>query len=208
MIDNDLLYVGDDYSELSESFIIFICPFDILGKGEYKYVFRTACLETGDALDDGLTKIFINTKAKDKCENKELREFLSYMEDKSIILESDYMKKIDEELVMVLEDTEKGKGEEKMFVSLQEHFNRLELEREKKEVEEDLAKKREELKETSKELKEKSEELKKKDETILNNILGTIDILKNIGLSKSDIKDKIEETFDINEEVLKELIDK
>ena len=222
MIDNDLLYVGDDYSELSESFIIFICPFDILGKGEYKYVFRTACLETGDALDDGLTKIFINTKAKDKCENKELREFLSYMEDKSIILESDYMKKIDEELVMVLEDTEKGKGEEKMFVSLQEHFNRLDLEREKKEVEEDLVKKREELKETSKELKEKSEELKekseelkekseelkKKDETILNNILGTIDILKNIGLSKSDIKDKIEETFDINEEVLKELIDK
>ncbi len=222
MIDNDLLYVGDDYSELSESFIIFICPFDILGKGEYKYVFRTACLETGDALDDGLTKIFINTKAKDKCENKELREFLSYMEDKSIILESDYMKKIDEELVMVLEDTEKGKGEEKMFVSLQEYFNRLDLEREKKEVEEDLAKKREELKETSKELKEKSEELKekseelkekseelkKKDETILNNILGTIDILKNIGLSKSDIKDKIEETFDINEEVLKKLIDK
>ena len=222
MIDNDLLYVGDDYSELSESFIIFICPFDILGKGEYKYVFRTACLETGDALDDGLTKIFINTKAKNKCENKELREFLSYMEDKSIILESDYMKKIDEELVMVLEDTEKGKGEEKMFVSLQEHFNRLDLEREKKEVEEDLAKKREELKETSKELKEtskelketskelkeKSEELKKKDETILNNILGTIEILKNIGLSKSDIKDKIEETFDINEEVLKELIDK
>ena len=222
MIDNDLLYVGDDYSELSESFIIFICPFDILGKGEYKYVFRTACLETGDALDDGLTKIFINTKAKDKCENKELREFLSYMEDKSIILESDYMKKIDEELVMVLEDTEKGKGEEKMFVSLQEHFNRLDLEREKKEVEEDLVKKREELKETSKELKEKSEELKekseelkekseelkKKDETILNNILGTIEILKNIGLSKSDIKDKIEETFDINEEVLKELIDK
>ena len=215
MIDNDLLYVGDDYSELSESFIIFICPFDILGKDEYKYVFRTACLETGDALDDGLTKIFINTKAKDKCENKELREFLSYMEDKSIILESDYMKKIDEELVMVLEDTEKGKGEEKMFVSLQEHFNRLDLEREKKEVEEDLTKKREELKETSKELKEKSkelkeksEELKKKDETILNNILGTIDILKNIGLSKSDIKDKIEETFDINEEVLKKLIDK
>ena len=215
MIDNDLLYVGDDYSELSESFIIFICPFDILGKGEYKYVFRTACLETGDALDDGLTKIFINTKAKDKCENKELREFLSYMEDKSIILESDYMKKIDEELVMVLEDTEKGKGEEKMFVSLQEHFNRLDLEREKKEVEEDLAKKREELKETSKELKEtskelkeKSEELKKKDETILNNILGTIEILKNIGLSKSDIKDRIGETFDINEEVLKELIDK
>ena len=222
MIDNDLLYVGDDYSELSESFIIFICPFDILGKGEYKYVFRTACLETGDALDDGLTKIFINTKAKDKCENKELREFLSYMEDKSIILESDYMKKIDEELVMVLEDTEKGKGEEKMFVSLQEHFNRLDLEREKKEVEEDLAKKREELKETSKELKEKreelketskelkekSEELKKKDETILNNILGTIEILKNIGLSKSDIKYKIEETFDINEEVLKKLIDK
>ena len=236
MIDNDLLYVGDDYSELSESFIIFICPFDILGKGEYKYVFRTACLETGDALDDGLTKIFINTKAKNKCENKELREFLSYMEDKSIILESDYMKKIDEELVMVLEDTEKGKGEEKMFVSLQEHFNRLDLEREKKEVEEDLAKKREELKETSKELKEKSEELKekseelkekskelkekseelkekseelkKKDETILNNILGTIEILKNIGLSKSDIKDKIEETFDINEEVLKKLIDK
>jgi conserved hypothetical protein (putative transposase or invertase) len=229
MIDNDLLYVGDDYSELSESFIIFICPFDILGKGEYKYVFRTACLEIGDALDDGLTKIFINTKAKDKCENKELREFLSYMEDKSIILESDYMKKIDEELVMVLEDTEKGKGEEKMFVSLQEHFNRLDLEREKKEVEEDLTKKREELKETSKELKEKSEELKetskelkekseelkekseelkKKDETILNNILGTIDILKNIGLSKSDIKDKIEETFDINEEVLKKLIDK
>ena len=236
MIDNDLLYVGDDYSELSESFIIFICPFDILGKGEYKYVFRTACLETGDALDDGLTKIFINTKAKDKCENKELREFLSYMEDKSIILESDYMKKIDEELVMVLEDTEKGKGEEKMFVSLQEHFNRLDLEREKKEVEEDLVKKREELKETSKELKEKSkelkekskelkekseelkekseelkeksEELKKKDETILNNILGTVEILKNIGLSKSDIKDKIEETFDINEEVLKKLINK
>ena len=236
MIDNDLLYVGDDYSELSESFIIFICPFDILGKGEYKYIFRTACLETGDALDDGLTKIFINTKAKDKCENKELREFLSYMEDKSIILESDYMKKIDEELVMVLEDTEKGKGEEKMFVSLQEHFNRLDLEREKKEVEEDLAKKREELKETSKELKEKSEELKekseelkekseelketskelkekseelkKKDETILNNILGTIEILKNIGLSKSDIKDRIGETFDINEEVLKKLIDK
>ena len=62
MMDEDFLQRGQDYDLLPPSFVIFICPFDLFGKGLHVYTFKNYCEEVpGLPLQDGTTKIFLNT---------------------------------------------------------------------------------------------------------------------------------------------------
>ncbi len=83
MIDSDLLKPGTDgFDELNPVFIIFITPFDLFGKGRYRYTFSAHCNEApGIQLEDGATRIFLNTHGKDD-ENitPELKELLDLLE--------------------------------------------------------------------------------------------------------------------------------
>ena len=62
LIDLDLMEKGEPYESLNHSYVIFICNFDIFGKGCYKYTFQNRCMEEeGLELGDGSTTIFMNT---------------------------------------------------------------------------------------------------------------------------------------------------
>ena len=53
---------GEPYESLNHSYVIFICNFDVFGKGCYKYTFQNRCMEEeGLELGDGSTTIFMNT---------------------------------------------------------------------------------------------------------------------------------------------------
>ena len=82
LMDTDLLMKGQAYSELKESFIIFICTFDPFGLNQPCYIFQNQCLieETNllYQLNDGTKKIVFNAKAYEKEKDVEIRDFLKY----------------------------------------------------------------------------------------------------------------------------------
>ncbi|MCB6202266.1 Rpn family recombination-promoting nuclease/putative transposase [Extibacter muris] len=83
LVDISLLDPGiPDYSRLNESYLIMITPFDLFGCGKYRYTFRAECEEEpGCVLEDGATRIFLNTRGTNDAEvSEELAEFLHYVE--------------------------------------------------------------------------------------------------------------------------------
>lgn len=83
IIDSKLMKPGSKtYNTLNNVFIIIIAPFDLFGKGLYKYTFEMMCEEcSGIKLNDGATRIFLNTRGTDQAgESDELIELLKYFE--------------------------------------------------------------------------------------------------------------------------------
>ena len=82
MIDSKLLDPGEvDFSKMKNCYSIIIAPFDLFGEGLYQYTFQMMCNETGQPLEDGATRIFLNTHGKNSQDvSAELRELLHYME--------------------------------------------------------------------------------------------------------------------------------
>lgn len=79
-LDASLLEPGStDFNLLNDSCFILIAPFDILGRGLYRYTFEEVCRECPDLkLDDGAVRVFINTKGTNRGDFS--REFLDFME--------------------------------------------------------------------------------------------------------------------------------
>jgi len=79
-IDVSLLPPGEaDFNKLPDSCFILVAPFDIFGKGLYRYTFVGTCIECPELhLKDGAVRIFINTKGKNP--EKFSQEFLDLME--------------------------------------------------------------------------------------------------------------------------------
>lgn len=83
MIDMDLLGKGVYYDDLRQTYIIFICTFDLFGLDERIYTFCSRCMEQGDLeLGDGTTKIFLNAKGMRGSVDEELADFLHYVDGK------------------------------------------------------------------------------------------------------------------------------
>ena len=82
VIDCKLLEPGDDYINLNDVFIIMIMPFDLFGKGLYRYTFDMSCREVpGLRLEDGATRIFLNTQGTETAGvSQELIDLLHYFE--------------------------------------------------------------------------------------------------------------------------------
>lgn len=81
-LDVSLLEPGStDYNLLNESCFILIAPFDIFGRGLYRYTFEGRCRECPDLkLEDGATKVFINTKGTNRSDfSKEFLDFMEYI---------------------------------------------------------------------------------------------------------------------------------
>ncbi|UTD13927.1 Rpn family recombination-promoting nuclease/putative transposase [Treponema denticola] len=79
-IDISFLDKGNSYNNLNDSFIIFICLFDVIGKNRPIYTFENICIEDKNTpLQDGTKKIIINAEAFTNTENKDLKEFLEYL---------------------------------------------------------------------------------------------------------------------------------
>lgn len=83
-IDLDLISKGEDYTKLKKSYVIFICTFDLFGKGRHVYTFENICLEDHSIkLQDESQKIILNTRGVINDADEELLEFLNYIEDSS-----------------------------------------------------------------------------------------------------------------------------
>ncbi|MCI9569670.1 MAG: Rpn family recombination-promoting nuclease/putative transposase [Lachnospiraceae bacterium] len=80
MIDLQELNKGEPYWKLKQSYVIFICTFDLFGEGRHRYTFENVCIEnTGIRLKDGTTKIFLNTEGTAEDISGELKAFLDYV---------------------------------------------------------------------------------------------------------------------------------
>ena len=83
-MDSVSLKPGEDYNALHPNYVIFICTYDPFGYGLYRYVFENRCQERNFPLNDGTTKIFLNTKGTNSEDvPKALVDFLHYVEDSS-----------------------------------------------------------------------------------------------------------------------------
>ena len=80
-IDMELLRSGQDYEELPDSYVIFICDFDPFYRKKYRYTFDMTCREDGDvALEDGSHTVFLSTCGENEDEvPAELVKFLKYV---------------------------------------------------------------------------------------------------------------------------------
>lgn len=79
-LDVSLLEPGSvDFNLLNDSCLILIAPFDIFGRGLYRYTFCGVCQECPDLkLQDGAVRVFINTNGTNRKDFS--REFLDFME--------------------------------------------------------------------------------------------------------------------------------
>ena len=163
---------GEDYMNLKPLYVIFICNFDPFKEKFYKYTFSMQCEEKCFPLNDGVKRIFLNTKG----DNKEdvpgmLIDFLGYLNDSTdSYVEQNSNEKVKEihERIKILK---KNRDVEKRYM----HYLYVdELIKEKedalrakeaalKEAESALKEKDSELKEKDSKLKEKDSELKEKD---------------------------------------------
>ncbi|MCM1251697.1 MAG: Rpn family recombination-promoting nuclease/putative transposase [Clostridium sp.] len=95
MIDLQMIDKGQSYKKLKPSYVIFICPFDIFGKGKHIYTFENICKEdTSITLKDEAVKIFLNADSSQDDVSKELKAFLDYVAGKES--EDDFVQRLEE----------------------------------------------------------------------------------------------------------------
>lgn len=86
LIDSPLLKSGEEtFDNLSPTYVIVICNFDLYGFGLYRYSFTNLCREVPDLeMGDKCETIILNTKGKNIGKaNRSLVEFLQYVRDSS-----------------------------------------------------------------------------------------------------------------------------
>ena len=112
-IDISFLDKGNFYNDLNDSFIIFICLFDVIGKNRPVYTFENICFEDKNiSLQDGTKKIIINTEAFYNTKNKELKEFLEYL--KTGKTKSEFTRRI-EEMIQTVKQNEQARQEYRLM---------------------------------------------------------------------------------------------
>ena len=79
MMDIDHLNRGEGYSDLKESYVVFICLDDPLGGGKPVYNFVTKEADGGLILNDRIHKVIYNASSFEKAENPDVRAFLEFI---------------------------------------------------------------------------------------------------------------------------------
>lgn len=80
-MDMELLTSGQQYENLPDTYVIFVCDFDPFGKNKYCYTFKNCCMEEqGLTLKDGCISIFLSTCGKNEQEvSSEMVKFLKFV---------------------------------------------------------------------------------------------------------------------------------
>ena len=107
----DILFLdkGEHYSDLNDSYIIFLCLFDSIGKDKPVYTFENVRLEDRQTLlQDGTKKIIINANAFKKTKDKNLSGFLEYVKTGKITTE--FTGRI-EKMIETVKSTEQARSE-------------------------------------------------------------------------------------------------
>lgn len=87
-MDAEALEPGMKFNQLPRSFVIFICTFDPFGKGFYRYTYEYQCRESGDPLEDGTCRVFLNSKGNNQQDVPlELVSFLQFVDNSECFVE-------------------------------------------------------------------------------------------------------------------------
>ena len=112
-IDISFLDKGNFYNNLNDSFIIFICTFDAIGKNKPIYTFENLCIEDKNTpLQDGSRKVIINADAFNNAKNKALKGFLEYL--KTGKTKSEFTRRI-EEVIQTIKENEQARQEYRLM---------------------------------------------------------------------------------------------
>lgn len=105
MIDLSILEKGDSYKNLKQSFVIFVCTFDLFGKGRHVYTFENRCIQDLSlSLGDDATKIVLNSKGTKDDISPEMKRLLNFIDGKEP--EDDFTKEL-AQAVQSVRDNEK-----------------------------------------------------------------------------------------------------
>lgn len=115
-LDVSLLEPGStDFNLLNDTCFILIAPFDLFGRGLYRYTFEGICRECPDLkLEDGAIRIFINTKGTNRQEFS--WEFLDFMEYITATTDTVADKTESSKIKLIHENVKKIRTSEKMGV--------------------------------------------------------------------------------------------
>ena len=83
MMDIDHLNRGEGYSDLKESYVVFICLDDPFGGGKPVYSFVTKEADGELILNDRIHKVIYNASSFEKAENPDVRAFLEFIKQHS-----------------------------------------------------------------------------------------------------------------------------
>ena len=100
----DALLKGFDYTELPDTYVIFICDYDPVGDELYRYTIMNWCEENGKHILDGNHTIWLSTKRTNASdEPKELVDFLKYVEnpEESGDIEDSFIKSLKEQIAAI-----------------------------------------------------------------------------------------------------------
>ena len=121
-MDMEMLLTGEDYAELPNTYVIFICDFDPIGEGKYRYTFRTKCEELlGMNLEDGRTTVFLITHGKNESEvPKELVTLLKYIREDIDGSEREFYDSYVERLQKFIHEIKSNREMEERFMIFEE----------------------------------------------------------------------------------------
>ena len=123
-----------DFNALNDSFLIMIAPFDLFGKGLYRYTFEGTCRECPELkLGDGAVKVFINTKGTNREEFSE--EFLDFMEYLNHTSDEVAGRTKSKRIKQIYETVKKVKSSEKIGVKYMQLWEEMALAREEAKAE-------------------------------------------------------------------------
>ena len=107
VIDMDNLSHGEKYSQLKESYVIFLCLFDPFSENLPVYFFENTCrTDNKIKLNDGAYKVFFNALDYAKMENDEEKNFLKFLSGHEA--ENGFTKSIEEKDIAFEEGVRQG----------------------------------------------------------------------------------------------------
>ena len=102
MIDSDILKVGENYNNLKDSYIIFLCTYDPFGRALPIYTFESVCtseptltMKNTLKLDTGAKIVICNALAYNKTSN-DLHGLLKYLATHKVTKDNAFIEQIDE----------------------------------------------------------------------------------------------------------------
>ena len=104
-IDRQILNAGDNYEDLRDCYVIFVCRYDPFGRGKAVYQFKTIEENLHLKLGDGCNTIVLNTKSPTEEIPEELRPLFEYIESGKVE-QDDFVHEIDDRVEKVNLDEE------------------------------------------------------------------------------------------------------
>ena len=121
MIDLGILEKGENYKNLKRSFIIFVCTFDLFGKGRHIYTFENCCIQDcAIRLGDDAVKIILNTKGIMNDITPEMKRVLDFIDGKEA--SDDYTRELEKEMKSIRENEKWRLDYMTLQMSYQEKF--------------------------------------------------------------------------------------